>query len=78
MSTLAIILAVIVVVLVLLLSMTIKILEGTDRVWLGESLATDEHLARSGRVIEVLSLTPEVPIGHSADRTGRAPATSAR
>lgn len=46
--------------------------------WQGESLATDEHLARSGRVIEVLSLAPEVPIVHSANRTGRAPATSAR
>jgi xylulose-5-phosphate/fructose-6-phosphate phosphoketolase len=31
------------------------VFEETDRVWQGESLATDEHLARSGRVMEVLS-----------------------
>ncbi|MBA2560111.1 MAG: phosphoketolase family protein, partial [Propionibacteriales bacterium] len=31
------------------------VFERTDRVWQGESLPTDEHLARSGRVMEVLS-----------------------
>ena len=31
------------------------VFESTDRVWQGESLPTDEHLAPSGRVMEVLS-----------------------
>ncbi|MBX6389197.1 MAG: phosphoketolase family protein [Frankia sp.] len=31
------------------------VFETTDRVWEGELLPTDEHLARSGRVMEVLS-----------------------
>ena len=31
------------------------VFETTDRVWQGASLPTDEHLARSGRVMEVLS-----------------------
>ena len=31
------------------------VFEATDRVWQGEGLPTDEHLARSGRVMEVLS-----------------------
>jgi xylulose-5-phosphate/fructose-6-phosphate phosphoketolase len=31
------------------------VFEKTERVWQGESLPTDEHLARSGRVMEVLS-----------------------
>ena len=31
------------------------VFEQTDRVWQGESLPGDEHLARSGRVMEVLS-----------------------
>ncbi|MDQ2883062.1 MAG: phosphoketolase family protein [Actinomycetota bacterium] len=31
------------------------VFETTDRVWQGETLPTDEHLARSGRVMEVLS-----------------------
>ena len=31
------------------------VFEQTDRVWEGESLPTDEHLATSGRVMEVLS-----------------------
>jgi len=31
------------------------VFETTDRVWQGEALPTDEHLARSGRVMEVLS-----------------------
>ena len=32
-----------------------SVFEQTDRVWQGEMLPTDEHLARSGRVMEVLS-----------------------
>ncbi|TFB71575.1 phosphoketolase family protein [Cryobacterium glaciale] len=31
------------------------VFEGTDRVWQGQILPTDEHLGRSGRVMEVLS-----------------------
>ncbi len=31
------------------------VFESTDRVWQGELLPTDEHIARSGRVMEVLS-----------------------
>jgi xylulose-5-phosphate/fructose-6-phosphate phosphoketolase len=31
------------------------VFDATDRVWQGELLATDDHLARSGRVMEVLS-----------------------
>jgi xylulose-5-phosphate/fructose-6-phosphate phosphoketolase len=32
-----------------------SVFEATDRVWMAETLATDEHLAPTGRVMEVLS-----------------------